>query len=147
MVERSWRKEWRALIIRGMPELSYENQIAIRSTAKAVLALDNLVSALRASGRVRFRGRKVTKEAVVNAVWLWLADQSVDDVEQCLLTYVPRLEAILSGDATTTPAIPTILTNHPSVGVPVAVRDETAMQERTDKARRPPPKRGPRKKG
>jgi hypothetical protein len=128
-----------------MAKLSYENQIAIRSTGKVIQALDNLVAAMRGSGKVRFRGRTVTKEAVVNAVWLWLADLEPDQVEAALSIYVPRFEAMIDNSSSTevAPSLPTEL--DPGALYPVAIRDETAMHERQYREAQKP-KKAPKKK-
>jgi hypothetical protein len=83
-------------ILVDMAELSYDNQISTRSTPKVVQALDMLLAQLRGSGRVRFRSRRLSKEALVNAMCLMLADLDVAQVEALLAPHVARLEAILA---------------------------------------------------
>jgi hypothetical protein len=83
--------------MQAMKNFGYENQVAIRSTPAVVRELDRIVADMRASGRVRFKGRKITKEAVVNALILWVADQDQEAVEAVLAGPVARLEAILAG--------------------------------------------------
>lgn len=87
--------------MRGMGrELSYEDQKSIRSDAEVVLALEGMVSRLKADRRVRYRGRKVSLEAVVNAGWLMLADLPMERLVPLMVEWIGRLEALLdAGDA------------------------------------------------
>jgi hypothetical protein len=81
-----------------MADLEFEKAVNIRTTAKAQRALDRVVASLKASDRIRWRGRSATKEAVVNASWLWLEAMSEEAVEEAMAEFLPRLEALLRGD-------------------------------------------------
>lgn len=76
-------------------ELSYEDQQTIRSDGEIVLALEGVVSRLKATRRVKYKGKKVSKEAVVNASWLMLADMPMEVLETQITKYLARLEALL----------------------------------------------------
>lgn len=83
--------------VSDMPKFSYEWQVSIRSAASVKRALDRVVADLKASerpGRLRFEGKKISKEAVVNAMYLWLAGQDVEDVERALAGPVAQLDAL-----------------------------------------------------
>jgi hypothetical protein len=81
----------------------FEKGLTIRTTRKAQRALDRVVNAVKASERVRWKGDESkgdpSKEAIVNAVWLWVADMDEDAVIDAMAVYVPKLWAILTAEA------------------------------------------------
>lgn len=81
-----------------MKELTFDMPVQIKTSPRAKAAFDRIVGNLRASERVRWKDRRVTKEAVFSAVWLWLADQPETTVEAIFGEYLPRLEALMSDE-------------------------------------------------
>lgn len=82
-----------------MADFDYDQQITMRSIGSVKGAFDRVVGDLRSAGRLRFRGRKISREAFANAVWLYLADLSEADqegLEGLLAPYVSRLESLMS---------------------------------------------------
>lgn len=79
-------------MISKMSEAVFDTGITIRTVSAAKRALDRATADLRASGRIRFKGQKVTKEAVINAMWLAIADVDPDRLERWLAPYVVKLE-------------------------------------------------------
>jgi len=70
-----------------------------KMTARTVLAvwdaMCDSVGRMHRAGRVRFRGRRVGKEAYINAAVMWLNEQDAATQEEVLATYLPRLESLL----------------------------------------------------
>jgi hypothetical protein len=84
-------------IIVGMKENRLGLAVQVNTTAKAKLAFDQVVARLRASDSLRWNGKRVTREAVFSAVWLWLADMDEGQVEAAMHRYIPVLEALTAG--------------------------------------------------
>lgn len=84
-----------------MSEPVFELRKQIKTTALADAALGRIVSNLRGSNRVRWKGKRVTQEAVFAAVWMWLEELGPDAVEEAMVRHVPRLEALMRGEPDT----------------------------------------------
>lgn len=82
-----------------MADPTFEKGVTIRTTAKAQRAIGRVVAAMKSSPRVRWKGGAATKEAVINAAWLWLDDQPEEFVEELMARYVARLEALMTDSA------------------------------------------------
>ena len=82
----------------GMPEPEFEKTVTFKTTAKAQRAVNRLVAELKASNRVGFRGEEVTKEAVINAIWVWLEEFEFEALEEAMVRSMPRLEAYMRGE-------------------------------------------------
>ncbi len=72
----------------------WDDHLQVRTTALPKLAIDKVAAELRATA-LRFWGRRVTKEAVLNAVLLWLEDLGAETLEEGLAGPLQRLEEIL----------------------------------------------------
>lgn len=102
----------------AMSNLGYDQQIVIRSIPAVKLAFDRMVVEMRSAGRLRVRGRKITREAFANAVWLRLSRMTIPEIEAWLGPDVARFEALLTGaadPATVEPAPPLKAMDAPSV--------------------------------
>lgn len=77
--------------------LRFKLPVQVRTTPRAKLAFDRVVASLRASDRVKWKGGRVTQEAVFAGVMLWLEDQGEGFAEEMMAIYLPRLEAIMLG--------------------------------------------------
>lgn len=73
----------------------YDDKIYFRVSSKAQLALDTVVAKLRSSGQLTFYGRKLSKEAIVQASWLWMDSLSLEELEQTLQPMVEELETYI----------------------------------------------------
>jgi hypothetical protein len=78
-----------------MQEPVLDKGLTIKTNAKVQRALDHVVASLKASDRVRWRGGRATKEAVVNASWLWLEALGDEAVEDAMAEFIPKLEKLL----------------------------------------------------
>lgn len=76
-----------------MRKLTQEYKLAARTAREVYEDLSELV--LRASGRVKFRGRKLGNEAAINAAVMFLLDQPPERRDAILADYVRRFEALL----------------------------------------------------
>lgn len=83
------------LTIRTMSAPAWDESTKLRYEARAKLALDNLVAELKASGRLRFNGKKISQEALVNASWIWMQSLDLDELERQLAPHVARLESMM----------------------------------------------------
>lgn len=79
-------------------EARFQKTVTIKTDKAPQYALDQVIARLKASDEIRWKGFTVTKEAVVNALWLWVKDMDPATVEKAMAVYVPKLEAILKGD-------------------------------------------------
>lgn len=81
-----------------------DQNMQVRTTPKAKLALDRVVATLRASERLGFRGKQPTQEAIVNASWLWMESLGDDVLVDAMAEWLPRLEEILKGKSDLEPS-------------------------------------------
>ena len=103
-----------------MADAQLAQNVQVRTVGGAKHALDLVVASLRSTGRLRFRGRKVTQEAVVNALWLAAADVEVERLERWLAPYFARLEDILRAPTEASPGVLDDPFPGPSAEAPVA---------------------------
>jgi hypothetical protein len=82
-----------------MKDVLFDQTLNVKTAGISKLALDQIVARLRATGRVKWKGNRVTKEAVVNALWMWAGEMDPSLVEEAMLIYVPKLEATLKGES------------------------------------------------
>jgi hypothetical protein len=94
----------RMMIAMTKPRPKFEMDVMIRSVERAKLALDRAVAALRADPGVRWFGGRITQEAVVSAVWLWMEEMGEEGLRDGIARQLPRLEAILRGEPDPGPA-------------------------------------------
>lgn len=84
----------------GMGKKSRRVKWTIRATiATDIEAKEALLSArdrLRRSGKLLFRGSRMTQESTFGAICLWADDQGVAALEAILAPYVAKLEAIVA---------------------------------------------------
>jgi hypothetical protein len=71
-------------------------RITIPSDPEVKEALTMARDRLRRSGRLRFRGMKLTQEAVFGALCLWADAQEAAGLEAALAPFVARLEAVVA---------------------------------------------------
>jgi hypothetical protein len=88
----------------AMKRPSFPDKTMIRSVGRAKLALDRVVAALRADPEVKWFGGRITQEATVCAVWLWLEEMGEEGLRDGIARQLPRLEAILKGEPDPGPA-------------------------------------------
>ena len=81
-----------------MRDLTDEFKLSVRSVAEVFAALNGMVTRLAVSRRLRFRGRKPTRAAVVSAALLYLESLPPEEWERALACGLSRLEAILGDD-------------------------------------------------
>jgi len=85
---------------RSMRDMTDEFKLSVRSIAEVFQALGGMVTRLAVTRRVRFRGKKPTRAAVVNAALLYLDSLPPEQWEQALSIGMRRLEQILASDPT-----------------------------------------------
>jgi hypothetical protein len=81
-----------------MRKLSYDYKLPGRSLAEVYERFHGSLNRHRAVGRVKFSGRKLSAEAMVNAVILSFLDLDEGEQEAILSTYVPQFEKMLAED-------------------------------------------------
>jgi len=81
-----------------MRDLTDEFKLSVRSAPEVFQALGSIVTRLTVTRRVRFRGKKPTRAAVVNAALLYLDSLAPVDWERALADGMVRLERILESD-------------------------------------------------
>ncbi len=89
-----------------MRDLTDEFKLSVRSTPEVFQALTSIVTRLAVDRRVRFRGKKPTRAAVVNAAMLYLDSLAPADWERALSAGMAQLERILGSEDITTEAAP-----------------------------------------
>lgn len=83
-----------------MRKLSYDYKLPGRSLAEVYERFHGALNRHKAVGRVKFSGRKLSAEAMVNAVILSFLDLNEGQQEAILSAYVPRFEAMLAENPT-----------------------------------------------
>ena len=107
-----------------MKDLTDEFKLSVRSVAEVFAALGTMVHQLKANRRVRFRGKKPTRAAVVNAALLYLESLPPEQWERALDQGLRRLEGILEADEPApAPASTSTTTSAPSKRVSLKVED------------------------
>lgn len=81
-----------------MRKLTQEYKLAARTAPEVYEAVNRLVSTVASEGRVKFRGRKIGVEALLNAVLLDFLDRAPGDQRELLARNVPRFEALLGDE-------------------------------------------------
>lgn len=89
-----------------MRDLSDEFKLSVRSIPEVYRALGEIVSQLAVGRRVRFRGKKPTRAAVVNASLLYLDSLPAEEWERVLVIGLQRLEEILASNESPGPSQP-----------------------------------------
>lgn len=98
-----------------MKDLTDEFKLSVRSAPEVFQALASIVTRLAVTRRVRFRGKKPTRAAVVNAALLYLDSLPPADWERALAAGMARLERFLESDD-----IPAETSAHAETGPPAA---------------------------
>lgn len=78
-----------------MRDLEFEHRLNARSVLEVIQEKDRVVSMVANKRKVKFRGRKFSDEAFINAAVMALCALPADQVERVLLDQMERLEAIL----------------------------------------------------
>lgn len=81
-----------------MRKLSYEFKIPGRSIPEVYERFNRALTRHKSAGKVKFSGRKLSAEAMTNAVVLSFLDLTEAQQEQVLARYVPRFEAMLADE-------------------------------------------------
>lgn len=142
----------------GMAEVHLAQNVQVRTVGGAKRALDVVVASLRSTGKLKFRGRNVTQEAVVNALWLAAADVDTVRLERWLAPYVEKLEAMLQPQGDAKPDVPgdsfpgsdvdvAEPNGHLVVGKLVKDADLSASMLKRQEGRNRPKRGGPKKGG
>jgi len=84
-------------------DLTDEFKLSVRSIGEVFQALNAMVSRLAVNRRVRFRGKKPTRAAAVNAALLYLDSLPPEQWEQALAAGMRRLEQLLEANGPTGP--------------------------------------------
>jgi hypothetical protein len=84
---------------RSMLELTDENKLFARSTADVKEAFENIVSRVAKNPAIRFRGRKVHRSSVLNALLLYLASRPREDQDRILAVGTALLNRHLDSGA------------------------------------------------
>jgi hypothetical protein len=82
----------------GMRKLSYEYKLPGRSIPEVYERFNQSLIRHQGSGRTKFMARKLSAEALTNAIALHFLDLDFDEQERILALYVPRFEALLSAE-------------------------------------------------
>jgi hypothetical protein len=137
-----------------MSKISTDYKLAGRSVQPIYERFQASLARFKGEGRLRFQGRKLTAEAMVNAVILRFLDLNHSDQERVLAEYVPRFEAMLAGDDVAEKqhgeGEETGQGSAPRKQEPpriVAMQDLTEATERLVREKERPKKRGATKKG
>lgn len=91
----------------AMRDNIFNGEQRFRFAEEAKSALEILVARLRGTGRIGFKGAKLTQEAFVSALWLWAGDQDPEAVLAIIEPYVRKLESFgetAAGDPSATAA-------------------------------------------
>jgi len=83
-----------------MRDLTDEFKLSVRSIGEVIEALGAIVNRLAVTRRLRFRGKKPTRAAVVNAAVLYLESLAPPERERALAAGMERLERLLEVDPT-----------------------------------------------
>lgn len=91
-----------------MKDLTDEFKLSVRSVPEVFEALGTMVHRLKAGRQIKFRDKKPTRAAVVNAALLYLASLPPEEWERALSTGLRQLEDVLApeGAAPAAPAAP-----------------------------------------
>jgi len=89
---------WEIATIRLMRDLQREYRITARSIPEVIGPMERALARYGESRRVKFRGRKLSNEAFINAAILHMLDLSESEQEAALSSSLARLEAILADD-------------------------------------------------
>jgi hypothetical protein len=112
----------------AMSKISTDYKLAGRSVQPIYERFQAALARFKGEGRIRFQTRKMTAEAMVNAVILRFLDLPFEDQERVLAEYVPRFEAMVNDQADAEPAP---VSDAPRVADHLAHRDRTeAMAEK-----------------
>lgn len=84
-------------------DIFWDERSNIRTNKVAKAALEGAKFRLRQSGRLLFRGRKITEEALASALWLWAYSQDTETLERELAVHVARLDAMSTEAKTDVP--------------------------------------------
>lgn len=78
---------------------SFDQQLMTKTTEVPREALEVMVAKLRARKGLRWQGAKLTREAYINAVWLWMEELGPEVVERGIASHLRRLEELVGKDS------------------------------------------------
>lgn len=78
-------------------KLEFELKTYVRMHARAKQALEGVVSALRARNRAQWAGKRITQEAVVNGLLLWVETLDPAEIEDAIAPHLAWLESDMTG--------------------------------------------------
>jgi hypothetical protein len=70
----------------------FEGSVMVRTSPEAKRSLDHIVADLKALKGLRFLGKKITQDALVNASWMWLEELGAAAVEEGISKHLSALE-------------------------------------------------------
>lgn len=112
----------------AMKDLTYTYKLPSRSIA-SIHERFNVALARHQSGTTKFRGRKLTGEALMNAAMLRFLELSTEEQARVLAAYVPRFEAMLEDDGEPgshpAPDVPTLAMTPPASPVGPSLDPQT----------------------
>lgn len=98
MMERSRLGEGTRGKMCGMRDLNDKFKLSVRSIGEVMEAVAKLVARYKTTQRVLWRGKTLTREALVNAAILHLEGLPQDQQEKALAAALSRLEKILQSE-------------------------------------------------
>lgn len=104
--------------MRLMAKPIFDKATTIRTTPRGRKALGRIVGLLKTSDDLTWMGEPVTKEAILNATWLWMEEQGEEAMAEILRVYLPRLEAFVRGEDPGPIPLPTKDYAGGTIGVP-----------------------------
>lgn len=122
-------------MIRVMTE-PLEHQLTFRCLLSVFGRFEGLLAQLRARGRLMYKGRRVTREGIVNALLLHVSDLPPDQAESFLGPLLGRVESALAGNdpgagpAASPAAVP------PPLGSEIDIRSATPPASASPRVRR-----------
>jgi hypothetical protein len=76
---------------------SYNHRVAARSHPEIVTAIERAASRLGASRAITFRGRKVSAEAIINALLMNALALPEEELDRAIAEGIARYEKLLGG--------------------------------------------------
>jgi hypothetical protein len=119
MVESVGVKQMETLRLVTMAK-TFDKALNVRTTAAAQQAIDSVDHRVRWLPSLVWRGGRPTKEAVVNASWLYLSELSNEELEAIFVKYLPKLEALIAARQ----AKNKVAGSRRSLGAPIPPPDE-----------------------
>lgn len=128
-------------MISEMETVSFDKNLNFRTTGVAQDAIDLVLLRVKRARRATWKGRAPSKESLINASWLYLADLPDEELNRIFGEYLPKLEALM-GDESDGEA-----NGEPSAPAPPREWKPLGSKVIRDPELEPPPKKRAPKKG